>query len=71
MMKINDMLIDIAKDAWIFEAWSNHEEHGIITYTVKLTCGVQARGRKSFTSSVFEVALAESHLYATGGWKAL
>ncbi len=70
-MKIGDMLKDIAEECWIFEAWSNHEEHGIITYTVKLTCGVQARGRTSFTSSAFEVALAEAHLYATGGWKVL
>lgn len=67
-MKIDDMLVEIAKESWMFESWSNHEADGSATYSIKLSCGVQARGRKTFTNSVFELALTEAHLYAVN-WR--
>lgn len=67
-MSIQSMLYDLKLNAWVFEAWSEHLEDGKTDYYVKLTCGVQARGRVASHADTFEKALAQAHDLVMTKW---
>ena len=67
MGKIDNILKDLANECWVFEAWSEHPG-GEPYYTVKLTCGVQARGRHKQDGKTLEEALAKAHAYIINKW---
>jgi hypothetical protein len=58
---------NIKKDCWVFESWSEHPQDNVY-YVVKLTCGVQARGRYEATADTFEEAVRKVYNEIIDKW---
>lgn len=67
-MTIEEVFHELKKECWSFESWSEHPPSGDIFYVVKLTCGVEARGRMQAEGKTFEEALRKAHKAAIDKW---
>lgn len=68
-MTVDQILTELKRDCWVFEAWMEQDSETYdFYYVVKLTCGVQARGRYSATNYSFKKALEEVYKEVTDKW---